>query len=118
MKNKLLKSMKMKVSSVVAIAIVVTGSFVSSVGAKASETTETETTSSVQYLEYGDQFDYASCLDGNMAPEYKGDDAAGFGYLFGGWYIKDGNNYTAIKETADLPTDRSTVVAKFVRRRY
>lgn len=114
MKNKLLKSMKIIVSSVVAIAIVVTGSFVTSVGAKASEATEAETISSVQYLEYGDQFDYASYLEGNMAPEYKGDDAAGFGYLFGGWYIKNGDNYTAIKETADLPEDRSTVVAKFV----
>lgn len=114
MKSKLLKSMKRIVSSVVAIAIVVTGGFVTSVGANASETSKTETTSSVQYIEYGAQFDYDSYLDGNRAPEYKGDDTAGFGYLFGGWYIKDGNNYTAIKETADLPTDRSTIVAKFV----
>lgn len=114
MKNKLLKSMKIIVSSVAAIAIVVTGSFISSVGAKASEVTETETTSKVQYLAYGPDFEYATYLDGDKAPEYQGEDADGFGYLFGGWYIKSGDTYTAVTTTDELPNDKSTVVAKFV----
>ena len=114
MKNKLLKSIKIIVSSVVAIAIVVTGSFVSSVGAKASEVTETETTCSVQYLAYGADFDYTTYLDGDKAPAYNGDDTAGFGYLFGGWYVKDGDTYTAITGTDNLPDDKTNVVAKFV----
>lgn len=114
MKNKLLKSVKIIVSFVAAIAIVVIGNFVSSVGVKASESTATETTSKVQYLAYGEDFDYAAYLDGDKAPEYKGEDTDGFGYLFGGWYTKSGDTYEAITKTAELPSDKSTVVAKFV----
>lgn len=114
MRNELLKIMKIVVSSIVAIAIVITGNVFFSIGAKASEVTEGETISSVQYLAYGSDFDYASYLDGDKAPTYKGEDTEGFGYLFGGWYIKNGDTYTAITDTAELPTDKSTVVAKFV----
>ena len=110
MKNKALKGMRAIALSVVAAVLVVVGSLGASVGANASKTTET--TDVVKYVEYSG--DITSYLDGNTAPEYTGDDANGFGYLFGGWYDKNGDIYTAIKDTTDLANKTGTVVAKFV----
>lgn len=115
MKKNLSKIMKTIVLSVVAVAVVVVGSFSLSSGANAAETTVAETEASgVIYVQYSDSFDYTSYLEKNVAPEYTGVDADGVGYLFGGWYDKVDNTYTAIKDTTDLANKKGTVVAKFV----
>ena len=106
---KLVRTMKMLVSSLVVTAIVMAGNIISPIDVKAADAT-----GNVQYLAYGEEFNYASYLDNDKAPAYTGDDTTGFGYLFGGWYIKDGNSYTPIATKDDLPSNKAAVVAKFV----
>lgn len=115
MKKNLLKVMKTIALSVAAVAVVVVGSFGLSTGANASDTTIVATEESgVIYVQYSEEFDYASCLNNNVAPEYTGVDAEGVGYFFGGWYDKVDATYTAIKDTNDLNAHNGIVVAKFV----
>lgn len=109
MKNRVLKSVRVITLSVAAVVMVVVGSLSAGVGANASKTMEE--TDVVKYVEYSE--DITSYLDNNKAPEYTGADA-GFGYLFGGWYDKNGDTYTAIKDITDLENKTGTVVAKFV----
>lgn len=119
MRNRFLKIMRTIVLSVATVAVVVVGSFSLSSGADAAEITVAGTeTSGVIYVQYSDGFDYASYLDNNKAPEYTGVDADGVGYLFGGWYAKEGDIYSSIKHTDELTTARAkdgvVIVAKFV----
>ena len=114
MNNKALKSMRVIALSVTAVVLVIVGSLGVGVGANASKTTET--TDVVKYVEYSG--DITSYLDSNTAPEYLGDDANGFGYLFGGWYdmTVDGETkkYSPITDTTTYATRKGIVVAKFV----
>lgn len=109
MKNKVLKSVRVIALSVAAVVMVVVGCLSVGVGANASK--DMADTDVVKYVEYTD--DITSYLNNNTAPKYMGDDV-GFGYLFGGWYDKNGDTYTAIKDTTDLENKTGTVVAKFV----
>lgn len=119
MKKNLSKIMKTIALSVVAVAVVVVGSFGLPTGANASDTTVASTEASgVIYVQYSEDFDYASCLNNDVAPEYTGVDADGVGYFFGGWYAKNGNTYTAIRDTDGLNVAKAdsnvVIVAKFV----
>ncbi|MBQ2987189.1 MAG: hypothetical protein IJE23_06885 [Tyzzerella sp.] len=110
MKNKVLKNVRVIALSVAAVAMVVAGILGTGVGANAAKTTEQ--TDVVKYVEFTE--DITSYLNDNTAPEYPTSEPIGYGYLFGGWYDKNGDVYTEIKDTTDLANKTGTVVAKFV----
>lgn len=117
MKRNLLSVMKTIILSLVAVAIVVVSSFSMSTGANASDTTVVATEESgVIYVEYGN-IDYDTYF-GKSAPKYTGVDADGVGYIFGGWYAKKDNIYTAIEDETGLTAAKNeetiNIVAKFV----
>ena len=110
MKNRVIKSARAIAISAATVAMVVLGILGTGVGANAAKTTEE--TDVVKYVEYIG--DISSYLNNNTAPEYPTSEPIGFGYLFGGWYDKNGDVYTAIKDTTDFANKTGTVVAKFV----
>lgn len=115
MKENLLKRIKKITSVIIALAVVVVGSFGLSTKANATEPAIAATEDSgVIYVQYADDFNYAACLTNNVAPEYTGVDTDGVGYFFGGWYDKVGNTYEPIKDVDALNAKQGTVVAKFV----
>ena len=110
MKNRVTKSIRAIAISTAAVAMVVAGILGTGVGSIAAKSTEE--TDVVKYVEYTE--DISSYLNNNTAPEYPTSEPIGFGYLFGGWYDKNGDVYTAIKNTTDFANKTGTVVAKFV----
>ena len=114
MKNKVLKNVRVIALSVAAVAMVVAGILGTGIGANATK--PLDETDVVKYVEYDGNI--TSYLDNNTAPEYTGDDANGFGYLFGGWYdmTVDGETkiYSPIADTEAYNAIKGTVVAKFV----
>lgn len=108
MKNRLSNIIKTITLSVVALAIIAVGTLSTTVDTSAA-VVKTED-SGVIYVQY-ENMDYNEYWN-KKAPEYTGVDSNGVGYLFGGWYAKDGDTYTAIENKDDLST--ATVVAKFV----
>lgn len=111
MKSKTLKMLKTVTVLVVAFAIVATGALSTTFGASAADTvTESPEKNGVVYVQYG-SLDPAEYW-GVKAPEYTGVNANnGVGYLFGGWYTKDGDTYTPVEDASGLV---GTIVAKFV----
>lgn len=113
MKSEALKMIKKFMLSVVSLAIVAVGTLNTTIGTSAAEIVKTET-SGVIYVQYSnmDHNEYW----GTKAPEYIGVDGNGIGYLFGGWYAKNGDSYTPIETEDALNTasESGTVVAKFV----
>lgn len=65
----------------------------------------------IVYVDYSE--DYATYSNDNKAPEYSNPTKQPYGYVFGGWYSKDGNNYDALDDTK-LGANPSNVYAKFV----
>ncbi len=111
MYKKLFEHVKRFVSVVMAVVIVM-GLQIETEASGVNNTPDI--TSGIQYVEYGENFDYTSYLNKDKAPSYTGVDSNGVGYFFGGWYDKVGNTYTPIKDMAGLAAKKGTVVAKFV----
>lgn len=95
---------------VVALALIAVGMLNNTVDATAAEIVKTET-SGVIYVQYSEDI-HDECW-GKEAPQYAEVDLNGVGYLFGGWYAKNGDVYTPI-ESEDALANATTVVAKFV----
>ena len=110
MKNKVLNSARVIIVSLLTVVMLTLGSLSMCVGVNATKSlNETDV---VKYVEYTE--DITSYLNNNTAPKYPTSEPIGYGYLFGGWYDKNGDVYTAIKDTTDFANKTGTVVAKFV----
>ena len=72
--------MKRTVSSIVAIAVILAGSFLMDTEVKAID--EVKNDKGIVYKEFTDYADYV----GKKNPNYTGDDTEGYGYVFGGWF--------------------------------
>ena len=107
MKKRIIKLMKRTVSSIVAIAVILAGSFLMDTEVKAID--EVKNDKGIVYKEFTDYADYV----GKKIPNYTGDDTEGYGYVFGGWFKNtDGKTYTPIATSSE--GSGSTVYAKFV----
>jgi len=112
MKSKILKIIKSVTLPVIALAIIISGTFSTAVDVSAAEITTTYNgTKGEKYVQYSG-LTYSDYW-GTKAPEYAVVDENGVGYFFSGWYAKEGDAYTPIKSEAEL-TSATTVVAKFV----
>lgn len=107
MEKRIMKLMKKATSLIVAIAVVLAGSFMMDNEAKAADEVKNE--KGVVYQEFSD---YAKYI-GTSIPEYDSTGNDGYGYVFGGWFKStDGNTYIPIATAEE--GNGSTVYAKFV----
>ncbi len=107
MKNQLVNRMKKLVAAVVAMSMLAGMSLVSNAGDPVDETIKSET--DIRY-ELTTQADYEKYLGQNKAPEDLHNDA---GYIFGGWFQKDGEKMKPLTALADVK-DNTKVYAKYV----
>ena len=108
MKNNVLKWIKRTVSVVALTVIVVSGI---PVMANASDRATENGENGIVYVNYSS--DYSEYSNGNKAPEYSDSENSPYGYVFGGWYSKEGTSFNALNNTA-LGSNPTNVYAKFV----
>lgn len=111
MKKRIVKLMKKTVSSIMAVAMILAGSFMMDTETEAADVNIIKNDKGVAYQQFAD---WDTCKDeywGKKIPEYAGSDESGYGYVFGGWFTStDEATFTAM-ENADAS---GNVYAKFV----